>query len=265
MDFPYAWQPAIVPTQILRIGQLAIVAVPGEFTTMSGRRTRNAVKEILDQCSSTENQVVIGGLSNTYSSYVATYEEYQVQRYEGASTIYGQYTLQAYIQQYQKLANSLCSGQAMPDGPVPDSLLDKQISLQPGVIYDMSYFGKRYGDVLQDAKERYAPGDTVTVVFVSGHPRNNLLLEGTFLTVSRLNNATGDWTIIATDADWDTKFFWERTNLLLGHSEATIIWDIPKDIKPGKYRIQHFGHSKSVFQRITSYKGTSRTFVIKKV
>ncbi|GFT44331.1 neutral ceramidase 2, partial [Nephila pilipes] len=44
MKFPYAWQPFIVPTQILRIGQLAVVAVPGEFTTMSGRRTRNAVK-----------------------------------------------------------------------------------------------------------------------------------------------------------------------------------------------------------------------------
>ncbi|GIY94893.1 neutral ceramidase [Caerostris extrusa] len=44
MKFPYAWQPFIVPTQILRLGQLAVVAVPAEFTTMSGRRTRNAVK-----------------------------------------------------------------------------------------------------------------------------------------------------------------------------------------------------------------------------
>lgn len=34
--------------------------------------------KVLDDCSTTENQVVIGGLSNTYSSYVTTYEEYQV-------------------------------------------------------------------------------------------------------------------------------------------------------------------------------------------
>jgi len=32
--------------------------------------------------------------------YITTYEEYQVQRYEGASTIYGPRTLDAYIHQY---------------------------------------------------------------------------------------------------------------------------------------------------------------------
>lgn len=43
-------------------------------------------------------RVVIAGLANTYSSYVATFEEYGVQRYEGASTIFGPHTLDAYIQ-----------------------------------------------------------------------------------------------------------------------------------------------------------------------
>ena len=34
--------------------------------------------------------VVIAGPANTYAHYVATPEEYSVQRYEGASTIFGQ-------------------------------------------------------------------------------------------------------------------------------------------------------------------------------
>ena len=42
--------------------------------------------------------VVIAGLTNTYSSYVTTIEEYSIQRYEGASTIFGPHTLDAYIQ-----------------------------------------------------------------------------------------------------------------------------------------------------------------------
>ena len=42
--------------------------------------------------------VVLAGLTNTYSSYVTTFEEYAVQRYEGASTIFGPHTLDAYIQ-----------------------------------------------------------------------------------------------------------------------------------------------------------------------
>lgn len=33
--------------------------------------------------------VVIAGPANTYAHYVATPEEYTVQRYEGASTIFG--------------------------------------------------------------------------------------------------------------------------------------------------------------------------------
>ncbi|GFX42478.1 neutral ceramidase 2 [Trichonephila clavipes] len=265
MKFPYAWQPIIVPTQILRIGQLAVVAVPGEFTTMSGRRTRNAVKRILDKCSSTENKVVIAGLSNTYSSYVATFEEYQVQRYEGASTIFGQHTLQAYIQEYEKLAQSLCTGDILPDGPIPESMLDKQISLQPGVIFDTAYYGKSFGDIVKDVKDYYSPGSTVSATFISGHPRNDLMLERTFMTVERFDSTNGNWTVIATDADWETKFHWSRTNMVLGHSEATMSWDIPQDVQPGRYRIRHFGYSKSLFQKISPYKGTSKTFVVKKL
>lgn len=44
MDTPYAWHPSVVDVQLLRVGQLVIAAVPGEFTTMAGRRLKDAVK-----------------------------------------------------------------------------------------------------------------------------------------------------------------------------------------------------------------------------
>lgn len=57
-----------------------------EFTTMAGRRLRDAVKMVLTSGSNGEFNgnvhVVIAGLTNTYSQYVTTFEEYQVQRYE---------------------------------------------------------------------------------------------------------------------------------------------------------------------------------------
>lgn len=57
-----------------------------EFTTMAGRRLRDAVKEVLtgDGNGEFDNNVhiVIAGLTNTYSQYVTTFEEYQIQRYE---------------------------------------------------------------------------------------------------------------------------------------------------------------------------------------
>lgn len=75
MDFPYEWQPKVVSTQLAMIGNLAIAALPGEFTTMSGRRIKNAVKNGMGSPNVT---VIIAGLSNHYTDYVATYEEYQV-------------------------------------------------------------------------------------------------------------------------------------------------------------------------------------------
>ena len=46
MNSPYSWQPNVVDTQLFRIGQLLILAVPGEFTTMSGRRLHEAILKV---------------------------------------------------------------------------------------------------------------------------------------------------------------------------------------------------------------------------
>ncbi|KAF3610556.1 hypothetical protein DY000_02044655 [Brassica cretica] len=84
MTKPYEWAPSILSLQILRIGQLFILSVPGEFTTMAGRRLRDAVKRHLksNKEMSGEIHIVIAGLANGYSQYVTTFEEYQAQIYE---------------------------------------------------------------------------------------------------------------------------------------------------------------------------------------
>lgn len=102
-SFPYEWQPKIVPTQLLQIGDVILAAVPGEFTTMSGRRLKQSVRNAILQAGGEDVQVVLAGLSNMYTSYVATPQEYQMQRYEAASTIFGPHTLTIYIDQFQQL------------------------------------------------------------------------------------------------------------------------------------------------------------------
>ena len=58
----------------------------GEFTTMAGRRLRESVKEVLVAYGNREfgddTYIVIAGLTNAYSQYITTFEEYQIQRYE---------------------------------------------------------------------------------------------------------------------------------------------------------------------------------------
>lgn len=78
MRLPYQWQPKIVSTQVAVIGNIVIAGVPGEFTTMSGRRLRKAIKKVMNDASDDETSVIVAGLCNTYSDYITTPEEYQV-------------------------------------------------------------------------------------------------------------------------------------------------------------------------------------------
>jgi neutral ceramidase len=100
ITFPCPWTASILPLQIVNWGQLYIIAVPGEFTTMSGRRylpcffvsrspfssnpcfllfsrLRNTVTSVLEANGVQNPIVVIAGLSNSYSHYITTTEEYR--------------------------------------------------------------------------------------------------------------------------------------------------------------------------------------------
>ena len=65
---------------------IAFLSFLSEFTTMAGRRLRDAVKRHLKSSGnkemSGEIHIVIAGLANGYSQYVTTFEEYQAQIYE---------------------------------------------------------------------------------------------------------------------------------------------------------------------------------------
>ncbi|XP_022755856.1 neutral ceramidase 1-like [Durio zibethinus] len=267
MNRPYDWAPSILPIQILRIGQLVILSVPGEFTTMSGRRLRDAVKTVLTSSGKGEFgsniHVVIAGLTNTYSQYVTTLDEYQVQRYEGASTLYGPHTLSAYIQEFQKLASALIKGQPVESGPQPPDLMNKQISLLTPVVMDSTPAGINFGDVSSDvpANSTFKRGSTVTVVFWSACPRNDLMTEGTFALVEILQGKD-TWLPTYDDDDFCLRFKWSRPSKLSPRSQATIEWTIPPFASPGVYRIRHFGAAKGLMGSIRHFTGSSSAFVV---
>lgn len=267
MNMPYEWAPSILPLQILRIGQLVILSVPGEFTTMAGRRLRDAVRTVLTSGENGEFDnnvhVVIAGLTNTYSQYVTTFEEYEVQRYEGASTLFGPHTLAAYIQEFQKLATALISGQTVEPGPQPPDLLDKQISLLRPVVMDGTPPGVKFGDVSSDVPKNstFKRGDTVTVVFWSACPRNDLLTEGTYALVEILHGQDS-WVPVHDDDDFCLRFKWSRPSKLSTRSHATIEWRIPETAASGVYRIKHFGASKGFMSAVRHFTGSSSAFVV---
>lgn len=113
MDRPYAWHPSIVDVQLLRVGQLFIAAVPGEFSTMAGRRLKDQIKQkAIDSGMPANTKVVIAGLSNVYTHYITTLEEFGAQRYEGGSTIFGPHTHAAYVNRFAAMTENLIKGDA---------------------------------------------------------------------------------------------------------------------------------------------------------
>ncbi|NWQ77871.1 ASAH2 ceramidase, partial [Columbina picui] len=268
MTRPHPWHPDIVDVQIAAIGSLAILAVPGEFTTMSGRRLREAVKREFDSHGTSQMDVVIAGLCNVYTHYIATYEEYQAQRYEAASTIYGPHTLSAYIQLYRGLARAIATNtvQDLPSGPEPPVFNIGNLTLVPSLNADQAPANKTFGDVLQEVRQQYRVTEVAEVTFVGANPRNSAenATEHNFLTVEKYTNTSESWQMVQNDASWDTRFYW--TKGLLGRSNVTIQWHIPRGTEPGVYRIRYFGHYRkklSLSPAVSiAFEGTSSAFEI---
>lgn len=275
MEKPHAWDPSTLPLQIFKVGSLFIVSVPSELTTMAGRRVRKQLATILREhpelkAANREPTVVIAGLTNGYSSYVVTEEEYEAQRYEAASTIFGPHTLAAYLQELSRLAKDLVSGSPSESAPPPIDARDKLVELLPGPMPDRAPKGEDFGQVLVDVDVSSGAiriGQTVSAVFRSANPRNNQRIQGTFLTVElRDAEAEGGYSVKYTDGDWATKFLWAKEKGLTheGESRATVEWTVPEDAAPGVYRLCHFGDHKGFFGSHTPvpFSGCSSDFSV---
>lgn len=266
MSTPYAWSPNIIDVQTLRVGQFIIIVSPSEASTMAGRRWRSAVKSAAASLSLTgtgaEPFVVLGGPANTYAHYVVTPEEYTVQRYEGASTLYGMWELPAYINltlQGLPYLKPGAEGQPWP-GPSPPDNRKSSLSFQTGVVVDAAPVGQKFGDCTGQPKAQYARGAVVNATFVGANPRNNLRLEGTFAAVEKKGD--GGWARVRGDEDWNLVYTWTRTNFVLGHSSVTISWETSAKDEAGTYRIKYYGDSKPLIGSIKSFEGTSGEFTL---
>ncbi len=248
------WTPQILPVQVVRLGQLAIAAQPTEITTMAGRRIVQTLKDVLGKAG--VSHAIVASHSNAYSSYVTTREEYAGQEYEGASTHFGPYTLEGFQQEFARLAAAMVEGSGVPQGVYPKEYKLTQLSLQPGVVYDAPSSGRKFGEVLVDANEKYSTGDEVVVEFQSAHPRNDLLTMQNFAIVQR--KVAGSFEDYLGDRDPQLTFTWQR--IKGAESKAILRWKT-FGAEPGEYRLLHRGVAKAFwFGRKTRFEGVSRTF-----
>lgn len=265
MSVPYAWSPNIIDVQSLRVGQLIMIISPSEATTMTGRRWKAAVADAAISNGITSSpKVVLGGPANTYAHYCVTPEEYGIQRYEGASTLYGPWESYAYMHLSTSNIGYLAANSTTspPAGPSPPDNQNNSISLITGVVFDGTpwFTDLAFGDVLDQPAASYAPGDVINATFQGANPRNNLRLEGTFAAVEMLESGT--WTQVRSDADWSLVYTWYRDDTIEGTSHVVISWESETDAAAGTYRIKYYGDSKAVGGTITAFTGTSNNFTL---
>lgn len=239
-----------VPVQLLRIGRLYLIGVPGEPTIVSGLRLRRVVADITGAPLS---EVLCVGYSNAYIHYVTTPEEYLEQRYEGGSTLFGRWQLPALMQTVAGLATAMRDGVPAPAEASPGAMTRTSWLRRPRA--DTGEFGA----VVAEPNDHYRPQQTVRAVFVSAYPNNDLHRGRTFLEVQRADG--GDWVRLADDGDWATTFRWRRDGRT--GSVATIEWSIPTDTAPGSYRVVHHGTARGADGTLMPFTGVTRDFTVR--
>lgn len=247
--------PNILPLQIIKLGSLVLIAHPGEMTTMAGRRLRKTVLNILS--SHGVNHAVVVSYAGAYSSYTTTKEEYDMQHYEGASTLYGPWTLEAYQQENAKLAEVLKNNDPVPAGPRPPDYNRKYRSRKTGVRPEKEPQGAKFGDVEIQPLESYNRGDEVVVSFWGGHPNNNFSAGESLLAIEK-KNAAG-WQTVYSDKEFCTIFHRKK------RGDDTIIdikWTIPMDQEPGIYRVRYNAYWKYTPNRLIPITGISAEFTL---
>ena len=150
---------------------------------------------------------MIAGLANSYADYTTTFEEYQAQRYEAGSTIYGPHQLQAYTQIAVQLATAVVSNGTVPAGTKPTDYHNKVVKSLGKPDNEEPPSGQKMGDNLVNPKTTpYVAGtDSVSVSFLGSNPRNNVRLGGTYLEIQTQPSANATWTTHATDGDVETR------------------------------------------------------------
>jgi neutral ceramidase len=222
--------------QLLRIGRLYLIGIPGEVTIVAGLRLRRTVAGIVG---AELADVLVAGYSNGYIHYVTTPEEYDAQEYEGGSTLFGRWELGALCQTAAELATAMRDGEPVEPGPPPPDLSGRQGSGGRPPPPDGAPHDRRPGDVLAQPLRHYRPGERVTATFVGAHPNHDLRRGDTYLEAQRRD---GDqWQTVADDGDWSTRFHWRRARPGSRISRVTISWDIPPGTAVGEYRLCYRG------------------------
>ena len=277
-------QKQVLAVGMVRIGPLALVVGPCEFTTMTGRRFREAVARELGIDS---RYVVISGYSNDFAGYVTTFQEYQKQQYEGGHTLFGPWSESGYRQEFVKLARAMKAGQPVTPTVQPTDMRPHAKNTWSEGPDELSPPNGKFGDIILDAKDSKT-GEAVEVSFWTGNPSNDYKRTDRYFEIQRLVKAPDQWETVCRDGDWGVTCRWEQPKPIPVDTKSPgataakkeafslapaplkhrpdpfhfiVHWQIGDKTPTGTYRIVHLGRYKQE-GKVIRFESKSRPFKI---
>lgn len=243
-----------MPFQIVRVGQVVIVGAPAELTAKAGAALEKEILENMKGMGVT--QVVISGLANSYSGYVATEEEYKRQHYEGASTLYGPKTLDGYKKVFGALATSMKNKTPAPRMAEKPKYLTKRMTIPLSMKINQvpRHIHKQEVAVSVDSTngKRTVKAQTTYTIRNAFTP-----VQDRYFTIQRKEK--GEWVDVAWDDDPETRL--ELKKKRLSRVEGEITWEVPASAPPGTYRMMVFQDQRKK-NEIVEHQTTSSEFNI---
>lgn len=189
--------PSDLPLAVARIDDTLIAFVPGEMTVTAGARLKARIAAELQPFPDAPRNTVLAGLSNEYIEYVTTEEEYQLQAYEGASTLYGANTSRFMTNRMGLLARS------MFDPKVADELRKSKIELGEGkkMAFALGPEVSKLPEKSDDSRERKALGTCLMPTARSQEPPRFCLYwrERELGAIDLLNQPGKPWVSVVSD------------------------------------------------------------------
>ncbi|HSN83894.1 MAG TPA: neutral/alkaline non-lysosomal ceramidase C-terminal domain-containing protein [Polyangiales bacterium] len=173
--------------------------------------------------------------------------------------MFGPWTLPAFQQELGRLAEALATGRPAP-GSEDQGDLRGMVESQPlGNEYDEPPADGSFGDVITAPNPSYAPGETVSLAFWTGHPDNAFRRGASYAEIQRLTGS--DWVTITTEGDWPTQVRWTQASRVIPPYDpldpfatppppineaftVSIAWQVPDDTAPGTHRVLFHGSQK---------------------
>jgi neutral ceramidase len=188
--------PRVAHLTVVRIGGVVIGTVPAEVTTTAASRMRDAMLRGARRTGAHPDSVVLVGLTNGYMHYVTTPEEYEVQHYEGASTIHGPNSSVTLAHALERLAGLMPAvGRPSPPADVP------ALTAYPGVRKRILPSRETGPALVRRAVTAAWKNDTLVVRWLDVYPGRLVPADGAVLAI-QARTAAG-WRTVAWDDDRD--------------------------------------------------------------